>query len=102
MILKDKKSKKYTKNIIQNKIICGETLGALKKMPSNSVQTIITSPDDGTIADYDHFGKNLQITDDLLVIPASKKWNTSGAGRVYIYSRAGSNWILSKTAAIWT
>ena len=33
-------SKKYTKNIIQNKIICGETLGVLKKMPSNSVLSI--------------------------------------------------------------
>ena len=44
MILKDNKSKKFTKKNFQNKIICGETLSVLKKMPSNSIQTIITSP----------------------------------------------------------
>ena len=54
MILKDNKSKKYTKNIFQNKIICGETLSVLKKMPSNSVQTIITSPSYFLQKEYDN------------------------------------------------
>lgn len=45
MIIKDKKNTKaYLKKTIVNKIICGETLAVLKKLPSKSVQTIITSP----------------------------------------------------------
>ena len=60
MILKDNKSKKYTKNIFQNKIICGETLSVLKKMPSNSVQTIITSPSYFLQKEYENKSENFQ------------------------------------------
>jgi DNA modification methylase len=45
MIIKDnKKILEFNKTEIENKIICGETLQVLKKIPSKSIQTIITSP----------------------------------------------------------
>jgi DNA modification methylase len=45
MIIKDNKKKlEFNKTEIENKIICGETLQVLKKIPSKSIQTIITSP----------------------------------------------------------
>ena len=45
MILKDKKNiDNYKRKELENKIICGMTLNVLKKIPSKSVQTIITSP----------------------------------------------------------
>ena len=45
MIIKEK-SIKEVKNIdeINKKIICGETISLLKKLPDNSVPLIITSP----------------------------------------------------------
>jgi len=60
MILKDNKSKKYTPKIIQNKIICGETLSVLKKIPSNSIQTIITSPSYFLQKEYENKNENFQ------------------------------------------
>ena len=60
MILKDNKSKKYTKSIIQNKIICGETLSVLKKIPTCSVQTIVTSPSYFLQKEYENKSENFQ------------------------------------------
>ena len=60
MILKDNKFKKYPKSSFQNKIICGETLSVLKKMPSNSVQTIITSPSYFLQKEYENKSENFQ------------------------------------------
>ena len=58
MILKDNKSKKFTKKNFQNKIIYGETLSVLKKMPSNSIQTIITSPSYFLQKEYENKSEN--------------------------------------------
>lgn len=45
MIVKNnKKILNFKKEDLENKIICGETLDVLKKIPSNSVKSIITSP----------------------------------------------------------
>ena len=45
MIIKDnKKITKFKSKDIENKIICGDTLEVLRKIPSKSIQTIITSP----------------------------------------------------------
>ena len=45
MILKDNpKIKNYTKRDYEQKIILGSTLDVLKKFPTNSIQTIVTSP----------------------------------------------------------
>ena len=60
MILKDNKSKKYVKNTFENKIICGETLSVLKKMPANSVQTIITSPSYFLQKEYENKSENFK------------------------------------------
>ena len=60
MILKDTKSTKYTKNSFQNKIICGETLSVLRRLPSNSVQTIITSPSYFLRKEYENKSENFQ------------------------------------------
>ena len=60
MILKDNKSKKYVKNTFENKIICGETLSVLKKIPANSVQTIITSPSYFLQKEYENKSENFQ------------------------------------------
>ena len=60
MILKDNKSKKYPKTVFQNKIICGETLSVLKKIPTSSVQTIITSPSYFLQKEYENKSENFQ------------------------------------------
>ena len=44
MIIKEKDLASGKIDDFKNKLICGETLDALKKMPDNSVSLIITSP----------------------------------------------------------
>ena len=44
MIIKEKDLASGKTDDFKNKLICGETLDALKKMPDNSVSLIITSP----------------------------------------------------------
>ncbi len=58
LILEEKELKESYNDTheIENKIICGETLNILKKLPSNSVQMIVTSPSYflGKVYEKDH------------------------------------------------
>ena len=73
MILKDNKSKKYVKNTFENKIICGETLSVLKKIPANSVQTIITSPSYFLQKEYENYSENELMFGKLNICQYAKK-----------------------------
>ena len=68
MIIKDnKKITKFKSKDIENKIICGDTLEVLRKIPSKSIQTIITSPSYFLKKEYER-DETFQNYIDILVI----------------------------------
>lgn len=50
------------KDIIKNKIICGDAVEELKKIPDNSIDIVVTSPPYDSIRDYHGFSFNLHET----------------------------------------